>query len=128
VPYHERLVLAAATVALGLVPATILVFFVLLVSVGISTELPANLPALVRLVGSLGLFTLALAGYVSLWLTLRAVWGSRTAIGLCAGLVSATFGVFLLWDEGYFPLWTLTYLFGGPILIGSVHPLRYYRK
>jgi hypothetical protein len=34
--------LATAAVALGLVPATILVFFVFLASVGISTELPAE--------------------------------------------------------------------------------------
>jgi hypothetical protein len=118
--------LAIATIALGIVPATLLAFFILLVSIGLFESSLSRSVSLVS--GTLALFAFGTLGYVSLWLTLRKLLSLGVVLGLCAGMVSAAVGAVLLWDEAYLPRWALVYFFGGPILVAGVHLLRYTRR
>ena len=122
------------TFVLGVLPATYLVFWAVILGLGtiialIAPPIETGSSQVVpwKVVLMLSAAAAAVLGYAAL---LRAATGTRSphvAIGLILGIAANAYGVFLMFDINAYAMsqWSTWFWFASPIVVGLLHLLSY---
>jgi hypothetical protein len=115
------------TLIAGIVPATILVFFlVAMLSAGVAGFSQLEGASRAKAAGLILISLLGFVGYAALWLAaLRPVLTRRIALGLLLGLLGIAAGVVMLLTEPEYLSSAFIPLFGGPGVVAGAQLFRF---
>jgi hypothetical protein len=115
------------TLIAGIVPATILVFFLLaMLSAGVAGLFQLEGASRARAAGLILIALVGFVGYAALWLAaVRPVLTQRIALGLVLGLLGIAAGVVMLLMEPEYLSSAFIPLFGGPGIVAGAQLFRF---
>jgi len=127
----RRWLVTGANILFGVVPATFLLLWVLVLVFAALAGPPADIDATIVPWKVTAFFLAAVAGvvgYVALIFTARGVKTRRVIVGLFIGIAANAYAIPLAWDLNSYAMrqWFNWYWFVSPIVVALVHVVAYF--